>query len=183
MMSETTRKSVTTKILESWYTIDEILFGQDAKLVITESDTFKDYVTIKSSMLTNLFEYYDVIGYTPKNNKPVTNVNMLTESSKVISETCKKISSKVLNTEMIKKDITAAIVSESKKCPKCDSSKLADAIIHEKFIQLTMDNALIGVPLMESKHVDNASNFRAKILQESHKIMRDSLIRLALTVK
>jgi len=182
-MKDDVKRSVIIKNLRNWYIIDSVLFNDYSKKVIKEDTVFNEYVSLKSALLSNLFEYYDIIGYTPTENETPKNVNVLQESASKIALKCKAISSKLLNKTPIKENIKNLIVSESKKNPKLGQDKVSDFIIQEKFLQLSLDNALIGLPLMECKDIDETTRFKGKILEEAHKMMRDSLVRLAMTCK
>jgi hypothetical protein len=179
-MDPNVKKSLIGKILEEWFTIDSILFNDHARNTINDGNVYKEYVSLKAGMLENLYEYYSFIGLNPKVSTP-RDLKQLIENSVLSARRAKKLAVEVIYKESTKKKIKEKILRESKKLNIQDINKFSDKIIEEKLIQYALDNALIGLPLMESKKVDvSCDTFKCKLLEESHRTYRDSLIHLAL---
>lgn len=69
------KKKLTTEMLQDWYILDNILFGGNPKYYMSENSDYKDYLLLKKTYLSTLFEYYNHINYKsrftslPKNAK------------------------------------------------------------------------------------------------------------------
>lgn len=174
------KRSTVVKNLESWYTIDSILFNDHAKNVIKEGEMFKEYVSLKASLLSNLAECWAHIGYSP--TTAVVSVKALQESAVVSAKRGKVLASNMLTKESVKKKMTNMIVQESKKkdVPANQFSNFSEKFITEKFYQIALDNALIGIPVIESASPDKINDFKGEVLEEAHRMMRSHLVRIAL---
>tara|TARA_Y100000310_G_C20673779_1_gene811710 strand:+ start:2225 stop:2797 length:573 start_codon:yes stop_codon:yes gene_type:complete len=182
-MNEKRKKIV--KILESWYLVDSILFNNHAKKVITKGKDFKEYVTMKASFLSNLYEMWDHIGYVPNMESDVSSVKILKESAVISAKKGKSLSSDIMMKDGSIQKIKSKVIKESKDKENVDVTKLSEKIIREKFVQMTLDNCLVGIPLLESKETKKLSgeDFKGEILADSYKMIRDSLIHLSRTAK
>ena len=183
-MANTHKKLLMAKILECWYSTDSILFNNHARNIIQEGTVYKEYITLKASLLSNLFEYWCKIGYSPKDTFP-KNEKALMESAVIIASRAKKLAASLIGKESFQKNIQQHIVNESKKHDVKDIVKFTDKLICEKFVRISLDNILIGLPMLESNNVPEKNNidFSIKMLEEAHKTLRNSIIHLALSSK
>jgi len=182
-MTEETKKVVTSKILESWYAIDSVLFNNHARNVIKEGKVFEEYTCLKASLLSNLYEYWVRSEYTPVETSIPSTVTELQESAVVYAKKGKMLASTIMTKESVKAKIKNTIVSEAKRRNVKDLSAFSDKIIQEKFLQISLDNILTGLPLLECRKPMVDQDFDVQILESGHKMMRNSLIRLALSAK
>jgi len=177
------KKSLVVKSLQNWYIIDSVLFNTHARNVIQKGSVFKEYCSLKGSLLSNLHEYYMKIKFEPVNKDLPKSTKEIQETATLIAKKGKILSSSMLEKAPVKAKIKARIMSEAKKNKVKDLDKLGDRVLEERFKQFALDNCLIGLPLLESKKVNKKCDFNCQILEQAHKMMRDSLIRLAMTCK
>lgn len=182
-MDEKRKKIV--KMLENWYLVDSVLFNNHAKKAITKGKDFKEYITIKASFLSNLFEMWDHIEYVPGFESTVASVKILKESAAASAKKGKSLASDIMTKNDAIQKIKSKVIKESKDKKNVDISKLSEKIIREKFMQMSLDNCLIGIPLLESKSSKKLSgdDFKGEILADAYKMLRDSIIHLSRTVK
>tara|TARA_R110000824_G_scaffold242073_2_gene430797 strand:+ start:323 stop:871 length:549 start_codon:yes stop_codon:yes gene_type:complete len=175
------KRNIITEVLKSWYIIDSVLLNDHAKNTFTKGSDFKEWTSLKAAMLSNLYEYYMYVGFTPNGDTKYANDKVLQESAVSTS-----IKGKALAATMIKKDefkasiknhITEAVRTQDVK----DVRAFSDKVIRERFSRMTLDNVLIGLPLLESKTPNKAKDFKGEILEESYRMMRNSLIHLSKT--
>lgn len=183
-MDPNVKKSVIGNVLKEWYTIDSILFNDYARRVIKEGAVFKEYVTLKAGLLENLFEYYMFVGVDPSDKSVPATIRTLQESAIFEAKKCKKLAVDLICKESTQLKIKERVLTEANRLSITDLETLSDKIIEEKLFQYALDNALIGLPLLEAKKLDKDCNtFKCKLLEDAHKTYRDSLIQLALTCK
>jgi len=182
-MDRKTKKAVNVKILQSWYVVDSILFNDHARNVIAEGSVFKEYTALKASMLSNLFEYWDHVAYTPVTTDTVSTVKQLQESAVAHAKHGKSLASELMNKDSVKGKIKNQVMTEAKKNPSVDVKVFNDKIVRERFVQFSLDNCLIGLPLLEAKNIKDRCDFSCQILENAHKMMRDNLILMAETCK
>jgi hypothetical protein len=182
-MDKQTQKAVIAKNLENWYIIDSVLFNGHAREVIKEGKVFKEYIALKASLLSNLYEYWQHVDYTPVENSTPVKVKTLQESAVRTARKGKALASELLTRDNVKSRLKKHIVSESKKHEIKDLNAFQAKVVEERFKQFALDNCLIGMPLLESKSPDAKCNFECKILEDAHRLMRDNLVRLSMTAK
>lgn len=172
-------KDVKVKILEGWYTIDSILFSKHAKNVIKEGSKFREYVSLKGAMLSNLHELYNHIGYNPEWDSCPDTLKGLVEGAKHSAINGKKLASNMIKNTKISEALKKKIVRESREKGITNVNSFADKVIHEKFTQLAFDNIFVGIPILESGRAECTEDFKGQVLEDAYKMMRNSLIHLA----
>jgi len=169
----------TMQHLRNWYVVDQILFENDAKNVIKKGDNYKEYITLKASMLLNLNEFYQHI----KLNTDKTvykDVKVLQESAQNYAKKSKAIAALLVNKPEWKKLLTEQTVSQFKRSNKSlPVERISDIVIEAQFKSFAMDNAFVGIPLMENKFDLIPNDFKSEILYEAYKLQRNALIKLA----
>jgi len=183
-MDPSVKKSIIGNVLKEWYAVDSILFNDYARRVIREGNVFKEYVSLKAGMLSNVFEYYMFVGVDPSNNHRPDSIIALQECAILEARKCKKLAVDLISKESTQLKIKERVLNEANRLGIRDLEDLSDRIIEEKLFQYAIDNALIGLPLLEAKKLDvDCNTFKCKMLEEAYKTFRDSLVQLALTCK
>jgi hypothetical protein len=172
-------KAVKVKILENWYAIDSILFNKHARDVIKEGATFREYVSLKGALLSNLFEFYAHIQYSPVYKDLPTSVKSLTESSKQSARYAKTLAANILKNKGVQEALKKRIIRESQQQEIKNVDAYANKVVSEKFTQLSLDNVLVGVPILEARCISCTEDFKGQILEDAYKMMRNSLIDLS----
>lgn len=176
-------KSVPTAILRDYYVIDSILLNQHAKKYFKEDSDFNDYVSIKASLLSTLFEFYQHIGYKPVEDMNFKDTKALCESAVQYAKKSKHLSSTMLQKPVFQNEMKKFIKESAETNSVKDIREFSKKVIAERFNRMCLDNVLIGIPVLESKHPEKANDFRGKILEEAYMMMRNSLIRHAKTAE
>ena len=176
-------RELMTKILEAWYVVDSILFNDHAKYVIKEGSKFREYISLKGAMLSSLYEYYSHIKYQPIYEDGVlpTDIKVLVENARKTAIYSKKVASKMLQKENIKTALKQKIIREAEENNAKDVNSFSEQVIQEKFTQLTLDNILVGIPVLDSQDQDKCDDMKGQILEDSYKMMRNNLMDLAKT--
>lgn len=176
------KKSLQTKVLENWYLIDSVLLNGHAKSKIKSPKLFEQYVSLKAAFLHTLYEFYCHINFMPRYEDGLPkNVKALTEQAKCSAKASKKIAADILHKESVREALKKRIIREAEEKNIKDMDSFSDKIIKEKFIQFSLDNALIGLPLLESANKKALDDFKGQMLNESYKMYRNAIIQLART--
>lgn len=181
-MNKSMKKRVTSKLLENWYAIDSILLNGHARQVIKEGRVFKEYTALKASILSNLYEYWNKVHYFPTEDVP-SELKTLLENAKSNAIKSKQLAGKLLTKESVKKKLKGIVMTEASKYGIENVNDFGDKIIQEKFLELSLDNLMIGVPILESRKTTSKCDVDCKILEDAHRMMRSSLVRIALSSK
>ena len=174
----TKKNKLTAEILRDWYFIDSVLLNDHAKKIITDSNDYNSYLTLKSALLEDLHELYNHIGYTPKTIIP-KNAKHLQLMAVKEAKISKSISAKLLETKVFKRQLKSTVINEFKKNQTRDIISVSDRIINERFLKMTLDNMLIGKPLIECKNQSAATDFKGSVLEQAYMTVRSEMIKLA----
>ena len=175
-------KDNTVKQLENWFVVDKMLFENDAKKVIKSGSLFREYLSLKASFLSNLNEFYQHLNLKFNIVKP-KNEKVLQEQADEVVKKSKALATSLLSRESTKKTITEQVRIQTKKIANPDINKISDIIVESKFQSLSIDNAFIGIPMMENKIQMIPDDFKAQIYFEAYKLQRNALIQIASKVK
>lgn len=161
--------------LRNWYTIDSILLNEHAHNVFAKGTDFKEYLALKAALLSNLFEFHKHIGFKPSGDM-VKCDKVLQESAVKTAKFAKESAARMIQRPEFKKHIKEYIVRESTEKEIKDRVAFSRKVISERFMRMALDNALVGVPLLECTAPEKAKDFQGEILEEAYRMLRTSLI-------
>lgn len=174
----TNKTLLTAEILRDWFFIDSVLLNDHAKKAIIESKDYEEYISLKAALLSDLYEFYNHIGYSPKDKIPKNHIQVQ-ENALLVAKKSKKVSASMIERADFKKYLKNKIVAEFNKNPKQDVNTLSDKVINERFLRMAMDNILIGVPVIECKNQSKAGDFKGSILEQAYLTVRNDMISIA----
>jgi len=162
-------------MIEGWFSVDYILFDNDAKEVLNES-VFDSYVSAKGAMLSNLRDIYKFLDYEPKSKIVYKNVSELFD---YIGDKVDETREDVL--DLMKTESSIACIKQEITEMRIDEKDIAEAnitrdVVEKRYRCSVVDAILLNDAMssVEDKHVFESFDF--KILIDAHKLLRDSLI-------
>lgn len=170
------------RILENYYGIDYTLFGKPLKEMNFEcKDLVRDYLAIKSALLSTLVEIFSLVKHSPKTgtNEKLKTIN-LKEMAKVSAGLARENSKKLVTTDKARNNIKMNLRENLEKNSKVDINKFVQNRIREKAFSLAVDNLLIARSLTESSNLRSLNEWEGQIAEDSYKILRTSLVETAL---
>ena len=179
----TKAQSSTIKQLRNWFVIDQLLFENDAKKAITSGTLFKEYLSLKTSFLSNLSELYQHLNLKFAEKEKPKDDKVLHEQAMDIVKKSKSLATALIAKDGMKKIITEQVRLQTKKIANGDVNKISDIIVESKFKSISMDNAFIGMPMMENKIELMPDDFKTQIYYEAYRLQRNGLIELAAKAK
>ena len=166
------------EMLQNWYFIDSVLLNDHAKYAIKESKDFEEYISLKAALMSDLQEFYNHIGYKPKNDVP-ENHRQLQESARKLAIQSKSVSARMLENKDMMLHMKKVIREQFEKQPKTDFTELSDYVINERFLKMCLDNILVGKPMLTCENQDKVSDFKGEILEQGYLTIRSDLIKIA----
>lgn len=173
------RTLLVSELLRDWYFIDSVLLNNHAKKCITEDKDYEEYISLKAALLSDLFEFYNYIGYNPKDKKIPLNDRCVQENAVIAAKKSKKISARMIERDDIKSYLRKKILQEFDKKSNQDITELSDNLINERFLKMTLDNMLIGIPIIECANKDKISDFKGGILEQAYLTVRNEMVQIA----
>ena len=171
------QKVLIKEVLKYWYFIDSVLLNGHAKKVITDQKDYNEYISVKGALLNNLYELYKYIEYNPKDIEIPKNDKILQEQAVQLAKRSKSISANMIQDKKFVDHMKKIIIKESQNS-KIDNIRLVtENIINIRFLKMSLDNMLVGVPLIEAHNP--IKDFKSEILEETYLMMRSNLIEIS----
>ena len=170
-------------VLENFYGIDYVFFGKPLKGIPTCCPIVKEeYISVKGALLSVFVEMIKIMDHKPKAIKEKIESKKLLEMAKKNAVIARDNSKKIVTTEQARLDIKNDLKESLEKDPSTNVSKLVETKIREKAFRLAIDNLLVAKALQEAKSIDSMNEWTGKIVEDSYKILRDSLCELAMMI-
>jgi len=167
-----------TEMLKYWYFIDSVLLNEHAKKCITDDKDYNEYLSLKAALLSDIREFYDHIGYYPKQDKLPENSKVLQESAVQLAKKTKKVSVKMLESDDMKSHLKKVIMLEFSNVKK-SANEISNKIINERFIKMSLDNILVGIPILEATKKEKVSDFKGTMLEQAYLTVRTEMVKIA----
>jgi len=100
------------------------------------------------------------------------------KSAKIAREAARR----VVTTERARADIKSELKEALAENKKLDITALVEAKIREKAYRLAVDNILVAQALKEASNLDAMKSWEGEIIEDSYKILRDSLCETAMMI-
>ena len=166
------------EMLRNWYFIDSVLLNDHAKHAVTEDKDYKEYVSLKAALLSDLTEFYRHIGYKAKQSLPSSH-RALQESGRNLAIESKSIAARMLENKDMVSHMKKVVKEQFEKDPQTDVSNLSDRVINERFLKMSLDNMLIGKPMLTCENQDKVDDFKSEILEQGYLTIRSDMIKIA----
>ena len=176
-------KEAKIRVLENFYGIDYVLFGKPVKKVESCCPILKEeYLSTKGALMAVFIEMIKIVDFSSKSLNEKVDVKKLTKMAKESARLARQASEIVIVTERARKDIKQELQEAIQEDSKVDISKLAEQKIQEKAFKLAIDSLLVGRLLVESKKLEAFTQWEGRIIEDSYKILRDSLCETVISI-
>jgi hypothetical protein len=171
------------KVLEGFYGIDYAIFGKSLGKVPNCCPVIKEeFVSIKGALLSVYIEMLKLMKHTPAALEEKINMVALRNNAKQSAISAREASRKVVTTEKARADIKAELKEALAENKKLDITVLVETKIREKAFRLAVDNILVAQALREAQDLDSMKSWEGEIIEDSYKILRDSLCETAMMI-
>ena len=171
------------RVIENFYGIDYVLFGKPVSEMKACCPLLKEeYIASKGALLSVFIEMMRYAQHQPKKiNEYVDSVKLI-DKAKRSSKLVREYVSKLVKTPKARVDIKRAVVESLKEDKTLDIVSLTEDKIREKAFNLALDTLLVARILKESAVIENFNDISGRILEDSYKILRDSLTAIAMEI-
>lgn len=171
------------KVLEGFYGVDYALFGKPLKKVGNCCPVIKEeYVSIKGALLSVYIEMLKLMKHQPAAIEEKVDMKGLRKIASETAASAREASRKVVTTERARADIKAELREALAENKKLDITALVETKIREKAFRLAVDNILVARALQEASDLDAMKSWEGEIIEDSYKILRDSLCETAMMI-
>jgi len=172
------------RILESFVALDYLFFGKPIHEMKIQKDLMQQYFELKGSLCSSLIEMYSFIKHTPKPIEKVLNESDIKQFAVKTAITARKNVRQLLTCDEGKNNVINTVF-ESIKLSEGENISVDEVVnfsIQEKAFQLGLDNMLIARALNESDNANELESVTGTLLEDTYKILRNSLIETALEI-
>lgn len=169
------------RVLENFYGIDYVLLGKPVGKIQNCCPVVKEeYISIKGALLSVFVEMLRLMDHSPKSLEEQIDSAALKEISKENAKTSRLASQKIVTTENARRDIKAELKEALTENKNVDVTTLVESKIREKAFRLAIDHLLIARALNEAKNLEGLNDWTGRVVEDSYKILRDSLCETAM---
>ena len=163
-----------TQILEFWDGVDKTFFGKKDPKTVLETEKFKEYVTTKAGMLSNVFEVCLRVGYKPE--RKLKSLNEIKAWAIKDALKARKAAEAIINEdeflEEVKKEIKEVLVTEGKDI---DKEQISEYVLNKRFTTVALD-CLMLEEVFEKGCSACLDEWITKVTLDSYRTMRDVLV-------
>lgn len=170
------------RILENFISMDYLFFGKPISEMTDDTIMAKQYLELKGSLCSALTEMYDTMKHHPNEFDKIIDEQDITKLAIEAAVVARKNTKSLLVSPDGKTNITESVFNTIRSNEDADVDSVVNYTIQEKAFQLGMDNMLIARSLSESENIDVLNTFEGKILEDTYKSIRDSLVETALMI-
>jgi len=171
------------KVLENFYGLDYVFFGKGLKTVNNCCPVVKEeYLSIKGALMSVYIEMLKLMKYSPSPLEEKVDSAALLSNARTSAKEARIAAQKVVATEAARNDIKAELKESLKENKDQDIPSLVEAKIREKAFRLAVDNMLVAKALNEADDLKEMNEWSGKIVEDSYKILRDSLCETAMLI-
>jgi hypothetical protein len=168
------------RVLENFYALDYVFFGQPLKEVSNCCPLIKeDYLSIKGAFLSVFIEMLKLVEHSPEPLDVQVRTPQLLEMAREDAASAREAAERVVTTEKARNDIKYELKEMIEENQKVDVPTLVEALIREKAFRLAVDNLMVARILSESLNMKALNTFEGRIVEDSYKVLRDNLCETA----
>jgi len=174
-------KETKIRVLESFYGLDYVFFGKPVNKLETCCPVVKeDYVTVKGALLSVFIEMLKLMEHKPEKVNEKLDSRAIYEAARENAELTRENVRKIVESEKAKQNIKEDVKRTLESDESLDVQKIVKEKITEKSFRLAVDNFLVARALTESKNISNLNEWTGQLIEDSYKILRDSLVENAM---
>jgi hypothetical protein len=171
------------RVLENFYALDYVFFGKSVNEMESCCPLVKEeYLSVKGALLSVYVEMLKLTNHKPKTIEERVNGKALLSTAKKSARIARENSQKIVASENARKNIKSMLKEELKENPDVDIAQLVEDKIRMKAFGLAVDNLLIARLVKESESISKLNEWEGQIIEDSYKILRDSLIESAYAI-
>lgn len=177
------KSSSKIRIMENFISVDFVCFGERLKDFRPNTDThINEFMELKGALCSVLSEIYDLVSFDPKMPERKITTKELIESARDNAITARKNSKIILESDYGKKSLGLTMGENVEMFHEHSTEEIVDFTIHQKSLQVALDNLLIARMMNESEKIDSLQSFNGIVLEDAYKSIRDTIVEKAIEI-
>jgi hypothetical protein len=171
------------RVLENFYALDFVFFGKSLSEVENCCPVIKEeYLSVKGALSSVMIEMLRLVDHSPEELTENVNTEDVLEMAKGSAFIARENAQKIVKSEKSRINIKTSLREELEKDNTIDVSVVVEEKIREKAFSLAVDNLIVARIIGESENYKNLNEWSGKIIEDSYKILRDSLVESAISI-
>jgi len=176
-------KDTKIKILENFYALDYAFFGKP----ITEIQQCclglaEEYISIKGAISSVLIELYKLVDFEPAIIEEKVETTDLLSRAKTRAIVAREMCHKLIDSDKGRASVKSELREALDQDDSVDINEVVDTAIRLKAFKLAADNLLIASTISESANYEQMNEWAGRLIEDSYKILRDSLAECAVLI-
>ncbi len=168
------------KVLENFYAMDYVFFGKPVREIEACCPVLaEDYLTVKGAMMSIMIELYSLVDHSPAPVTEKVDTKSLLSNAIVRAKLAREMAQKLVASEKGKFEIKESLKEAISQDKDIQIGDAVEERIREKAFGLACDHLLIASTISESKNYEQMNEWSGRIIEDSYKILRDSLVEAA----
>jgi len=165
------------RVLENFYTLDYIFFGKPlTKLTACCPTVRHEYLSVKGALMSVVVEMLRLVKHSPKKVTERVSVKDIMKGARKNAKLGRENAEKIVKSKKSRDSIKTELQKMIQEEKDIVITKAVENKIRERAFCLAVDNILIARTISESKNYKELNSWTGKILEDSYKILRDSLV-------
>lgn len=177
-------KQAKIQVLENYYALDKLMFGKHIRATNYCDESILEYITTKASLLSVVVEIMRLLEYTPETkNKGSISSKLLSEQATKRAKNSREKALLIISSDKGKDNIISKlrediIAEESNN----NIRQIVENEIRSYALSTAIDHLILTPVIRECKNLKQHSTWEGRIIEDSYKILRDSLVDVATTM-
>ena len=168
------------RVLENFYALDYVFFGKPVSEVEMCCPLVKEeYLSVKGALMSVFIEMLKILDHNPLAIQEDVNGSMLVEMAKDSASIARENSQSIVTSQKARDNIKGMLQEALKEDPNLNVSRTVEKAIRTKAFGLAVDNLLVARSLSEADQPERLNEWEGRIIEDSYKILRDSLVEAA----
>jgi len=176
------KKESKIRILENFLSLDYLFFGKTIHEIDVSTEVAQQYLELKGALCSALIEMYNFMEHNPPEIAEILTESDIEKMAIKTAITARGNVRKLLTCQEGKTNVVNTVFEAVKLNESENIDTIVNFTIQEKAFQLGLDNMLIARALNESEKIDEMNTFEGRLLEDTYKALRNSLIETALEI-
>jgi len=176
------KKESKIRILENFISLDYLLLGKTIHEMNVPLELAQQYIELKGALSSAMIEMYELIEHSPKEITDIITESDIRQNAMKNAIQARKNVKHLLTSDDGKANIISTVFEAVKLSENEQVDEIVNFTIQEKALQLGIDNMLIARSIQESKCIEKLNDFDGRLLEDTYKALRNSLIETALEI-
>jgi len=172
------------RVLENFYGLDYVFFGKPLSKIDESCCPImkEEYLSVKGALISVYIEMIRMVNHTPEKLKKVMETNDILKNAREMAKVARDNAKAIVAAEQSRENIKLELKSALEEDKDIEVTSWVENTVREKAFGMAVDNMLIARILSESTDYDTLNDWSGRLVEDSYKILRDSLVESAIAI-